>query len=70
MYVFLPFLSLSLIPSHPQGPVGDLLHSIGRHNMRLSHIHLAVEAKGYRKLVAALPRRRQVARERCRVWSE
>src|ERR1700722_12977422 len=50
----LPFPILDSLPSHPQGPVGDLLHAIGRHNMRPSHIHLAVEAKGYRKLVTAL----------------
>jgi protocatechuate 3,4-dioxygenase beta subunit len=37
-----------------QGPVGDLLAAIGRHNMRPNHLHLMVEAPGFRKLVTAL----------------
>jgi protocatechuate 3,4-dioxygenase beta subunit len=37
-----------------QGPVGELLLSLGRHNMRPSHLHMMVEAPGYQKLITAL----------------
>jgi hydroxyquinol 1,2-dioxygenase len=33
------------------GPVGDLLRATGRSPMRASHLHLMVEAEGYRTLV-------------------
>ncbi|KAF8548763.1 aromatic compound dioxygenase [Imleria badia] len=36
------------------GPVGQLLISQGRHNMRASHLHMMVTAPGYRKLVTSL----------------
>ncbi|KAI9569865.1 aromatic compound dioxygenase [Boletus coccyginus] len=36
------------------GPVGELLISQGRHNMRPSHLHVIVKAPGYHKLVTAL----------------
>jgi len=41
-------------PIPGDGPVGDLLTAIGRHNMRPNHLHLMVEAPGFRKLVTAL----------------
>ncbi|KAI0346414.1 aromatic compound dioxygenase [Trametopsis cervina] len=41
-------------PIPGDGPVGDLLLSLGRHNMRPNHLHLMVEAPGYQKLVTAL----------------
>jgi len=41
-------------PIPGDGPTGELLLHIGRHNMRPSHLHLMVEAPGYRKLVTAL----------------
>jgi hypothetical protein len=49
----------SSVPAHAascvvQGPVGDLLLALGRHNMRPNHVHMMVEAPGYRKLVTAL----------------
>lgn len=37
-----------------QGPVGQLLTKVGRHNMRPNHLHLMVEAPGYHKLTTAL----------------
>ena len=37
-----------------QGPVGKMLFSMGRHNMRPSHLHLMVEAPSFRKLVTAV----------------
>lgn len=37
-----------------QGPVGELLTKVGRHNMRPSHLHMVVEAPGYNKLTTAL----------------
>jgi len=36
------------------GPVGELLLHLNRHNMRPNHIHIIIEAPGYRKLVSAL----------------
>jgi len=36
------------------GPVGELLLHLNRHNMRPNHIHASIEAPGYRKLVTAL----------------
>lgn len=36
------------------GPVGELLLHLNRHNMRPNHLHVSVEAPGYRKLVTAL----------------
>jgi len=41
-------------PIPGDGPVGELLISQGRHNMRPNHIHMVVEAPGYHKLVTAL----------------
>ena len=37
-----------------KGPVGELLISQGRHNMRPNHLHMVVEAHGYHKLITAL----------------
>lgn len=37
-----------------KGPVGELLISQSRHNMRPNHLHMVVEAPGYHKLVTAL----------------
>ena len=37
-----------------KGPVGELLISQGRHNMRPSHLHMMVVAPGYHKLITAL----------------
>jgi len=36
------------------GPVGELLGHLNRHNMRPNHLHVSIEAPGYRKLVTAL----------------
>jgi len=36
------------------GPVGELLTHLNRHNMRPNHLHVSIEAPGYRKLVTAL----------------
>ncbi|MGD0430109.1 MAG: dioxygenase [Acetobacteraceae bacterium] len=36
------------------GPVGDLVHSQGRHGMRPSHVHMLIGAEGHRELVTAL----------------
>ncbi|KAG0706936.1 aromatic compound dioxygenase [Suillus ampliporus] len=41
-------------PIPGDGPVGELLCLLGRHNMRPNHIHLMVEAPGFHKLVTAL----------------
>ncbi|KAI0664944.1 aromatic compound dioxygenase [Cubamyces menziesii] len=40
-------------PIPGDGPVGDLLLGMGRHNMRPNHLHLMIEAPGYTKLVTA-----------------
>ncbi|KAF9652656.1 aromatic compound dioxygenase [Thelephora ganbajun] len=36
------------------GPVGELLLHLNRHNMRPNHLHVSIEAPGYRELVTAL----------------
>lgn len=36
------------------GPTGDLLQVMGRHPYRPAHIHMVVEAPGYRKLISQL----------------
>ncbi|PCH35407.1 aromatic compound dioxygenase [Wolfiporia cocos MD-104 SS10] len=41
-------------PIPGDGPVGDLLLKLGRHNMRPNHLHLMIEAPGYNKLTTAL----------------
>ncbi|KAH8832023.1 aromatic compound dioxygenase [Flagelloscypha sp. PMI_526] len=41
-------------PIPADGPVGDLLLTLNRHNMRPAHLHLMVKAEGYRTLVTAL----------------
>ncbi|KIM91646.1 hypothetical protein PILCRDRAFT_810927 [Piloderma croceum F 1598] len=41
-------------PIPADGPVGDLLQLMGRHNMRPNHLHLVIEAAGYHKLTTAL----------------
>jgi hydroxyquinol 1,2-dioxygenase len=41
-------------PVPTDGPVGELLHAMGRHAMRPAHIHFMVEAPGYRRLVTHL----------------
>jgi len=41
-------------PIPGDGPVGELLHAMGRHNMRPNHLHLTAEAPGFQKLVTAL----------------
>ncbi|KAG0693385.1 aromatic compound dioxygenase [Suillus ampliporus] len=40
--------------AHGDGPVSELLCLLGRHNMRASHLHIVVQAPGFRKLVTAL----------------
>ena len=42
------------VPDVSQGPVGQLLVLLGRHNMRANHVHLMIEAPGYHKLVTAM----------------
>jgi protocatechuate 3,4-dioxygenase beta subunit len=37
-----------------QGPVGDLLLLMHRHNMRPAHLHIMIEAAGFHKLTTAL----------------
>ena len=37
-----------------KGPVGDLLLAIGRHNIRPNHLHMIIDAPGFRKLTTAL----------------
>ncbi|KAI0916025.1 hypothetical protein AcW1_009408 [Taiwanofungus camphoratus] len=41
-------------PIPGDGPVGELLLKLGRHNMRPNHLHLMIEAPGYNKLTTAL----------------
>ncbi|KAI0087399.1 aromatic compound dioxygenase [Irpex rosettiformis] len=41
-------------PIPGDGPVGELLVALGRHNMRPNHLHLMVEAPGHQKLVTSL----------------
>ncbi|KDQ58659.1 hypothetical protein JAAARDRAFT_34493 [Jaapia argillacea MUCL 33604] len=40
-------------PIPGDGPVGDLLLLLGRHNMRPNHLHMMIEAPGYQKLTTA-----------------
>ncbi|KAI0721635.1 aromatic compound dioxygenase [Cerioporus squamosus] len=40
-------------PIPGDGPVGELLTAIGRHNMRPNHLHMMIEAPGFRKLTTA-----------------
>ncbi|KIK46558.1 hypothetical protein CY34DRAFT_800233 [Suillus luteus UH-Slu-Lm8-n1] len=40
-------------PTPGDGPVGELLRLLGRHNMRPNHLHVVVEAPGFHKLVTA-----------------
>ncbi len=40
------------VPS--DGPVGKMLHALGRHPFRPAHIHFIISAPGYRPLVTAL----------------
>ncbi|KAG6334717.1 hypothetical protein ID866_4377 [Astraeus odoratus] len=40
-------------PIPGDGPVGELLLLMGRHNMRPSHLHVMVQAPGYHKLITA-----------------
>ncbi|PIL34129.1 hypothetical protein GSI_03840 [Ganoderma sinense ZZ0214-1] len=40
-------------PIPGDGPVGELLLRMSRHNMRPNHLHIMVEAPGFRKLVTA-----------------
>jgi protocatechuate 3,4-dioxygenase beta subunit len=40
------------VPS--DGPVGRMLHALGRHPFRPAHIHFIISAAGYRRLVTAL----------------
>ncbi|KZT71927.1 aromatic compound dioxygenase [Daedalea quercina L-15889] len=41
-------------PIPGDGPVGELLIKMGRHNMRPNHLHLMIEAPGFNKLTTAL----------------
>jgi len=41
-------------PIPGDGPVGDLLEHLGRHNMRPNHLHMMFDAPGYRRLTTAL----------------
>ncbi|KAI0266507.1 aromatic compound dioxygenase [Gloeopeniophorella convolvens] len=41
-------------PIPGDGPVGELLVKLGRHNMRPSHLHMMIEAPGFHKLTTAL----------------
>ncbi|KAI0315716.1 aromatic compound dioxygenase [Amylostereum chailletii] len=41
-------------PIPGDGPVGDILLLMGRHNMRPNHLHMMVEAPGHKKLTTAL----------------
>lgn len=41
-------------PIPGDGPVGELLIAMGRHNMRPNHLHMMIEAPGYQKLTTAL----------------
>ncbi|KAI0781075.1 aromatic compound dioxygenase [Trametes elegans] len=40
-------------PIPEDGPVGKILLGFGRHNMRPNHLHMMVEAPGFRKLISA-----------------
>ena len=40
------------VPS--DGPVGRMLHAMGRHPFRPAHIHFIISVPGYRRLVTAL----------------
>ncbi|KAH9036216.1 aromatic compound dioxygenase [Lactarius pseudohatsudake] len=41
-------------PIPGDGPVGDLLLALGRHNIRPNHLHMMIDAPGFRKLTTAL----------------
>ncbi|KAG8859745.1 hypothetical protein FRB96_004319 [Tulasnella sp. 330] len=41
-------------PIPGDGPVGDLLKSLGRHNFRPAHLHIMIEAPGYETITTAL----------------
>ncbi|KAG6377344.1 Intradiol ring-cleavage dioxygenase [Boletus reticuloceps] len=41
-------------PIPGDGPIGGLLISQGRHNMRPNHLHMMAEAPGYHKLITSL----------------
>ncbi|KAI0670514.1 aromatic compound dioxygenase [Trametes maxima] len=41
-------------PIPGDGPVGALLLGMGRHNMRPNHLHMMIEAPGFKKLTTAL----------------
>ncbi|KAI0274103.1 aromatic compound dioxygenase [Russula aff. rugulosa BPL654] len=41
-------------PIPGDGPVGDLLLTLGRHNIRPNHLHMMIDAPGFRKLVTSL----------------
>ncbi|KAH7912165.1 Intradiol ring-cleavage dioxygenase [Hygrophoropsis aurantiaca] len=40
-------------PIPGDGPVGEFLRAMGRHNMRPNHLHMMVEAPGFNKLTTA-----------------
>ncbi|EGO03710.1 hypothetical protein SERLA73DRAFT_175311 [Serpula lacrymans var. lacrymans S7.3] len=40
-------------PIPVDGPVGDLLMALNRHNIRPNHLHMIIEAPGFNKLVTA-----------------
>lgn len=41
-------------PIPGDGPVGELLYKLGRHNMRPNHLHMMFEAPGHHKLTTSL----------------
>ncbi|KAJ8596164.1 aromatic compound dioxygenase [Rhizopogon salebrosus TDB-379] len=41
-------------PIPGDGPAGELLCLLGRHNMRPNHLHMSVEAPGFNRLITAL----------------
>jgi len=41
-------------PIPGDGPVGEMLYALGRHNMRPNHLHLIIEAPGFQKLTTAV----------------
>jgi protocatechuate 3,4-dioxygenase beta subunit len=41
-------------PIPGDGPVGELLLKLGRHNMRPAHLHLRIDAPGFNQLTTAL----------------
>ncbi|KAN0137733.1 aromatic compound dioxygenase [Lactarius tabidus] len=41
-------------PVPGDGPVGDLLQTLRRHNIRPNHLHMMIHAPGFRKLTTAL----------------